>query len=217
VRPTAAVSPQKLSFGAVLEVSQHGHLVTTLDTSRGFYPAQDVTLGVLGRFFAGQADSDVGLRAGLTKDLWAVANPDLTPLQPLIDQGDKIFGAAVSSTMTQMVAKHVPRSEADAILAPLWQKRDQAVAGIAARYISHPWAINFRLIVSPLVTWLWLGALIMGVGGLIALWPVPAPARRRARVAQRSDRPERSECPERAGSAAPVPAGSASLAVRERV
>jgi cytochrome c-type biogenesis protein CcmF len=214
VRPTAAVSPQKLSFGAVLDVSQHGHHVTTLNTSRGFYPAQDVTLGVLGRFFDGQADSDVGLRAGLTKDLWAVANPDLSPLQPLINQGDKIFGAAVISTMNQMVAKHVPRSEADAILAPLWQKRDQAIAGIAARYISHPWAVNFRLIVSPLVTWLWLGALIMALGGLIALWPMPAPVRRRARVVQPSDRSERSD---RVVSGAPVPAGSASLAVREGV
>ena len=37
---------------------------------------------------------------------------------------------------------------------------------------------TFRIIVSPLVTWIWLGALIVFAGGLIALWP--APARRRA-------------------------------------
>ena len=209
VRPVAAVSPQKLSFGAVLDVSQHGHHVTTLTTTRGFYPATDVTLGVLGRFFNGQADSNVGLRAGATKDLWAVVNPDLTPLQPLIDQGDKVFGTAVVSAMSQVVAKHIPRTEVDSLLAPLWQKRDQAIAGIAARYISHPWAVNFRLIVSPLVTWLWLGALIMAAGGLIALWPLPAPALRKARAARRATVPP--------GQGAPVPAAAATLAVHERV
>jgi cytochrome c-type biogenesis protein CcmF len=40
--------------------------------------------------------------------------------------------------------------------------------------------VNFLMIVSPLVTWIWLGALIIAFGGLIALWPVPAFARRRA-------------------------------------
>ncbi len=208
VRPTASVSSQKVSFGAVLDVSQHGHHVTTLNTSRGFYPAQDVTLGVLGRFFNGQADSDVGLRAGVTKDLWAVVNPDLTPLQPLVNQGDKIFGAAVVSAMNQVVAKHIPRNQVDALLAPLWQKRDQAIAGIAGRYISHPWSINFLIIVSPLVTWLWLGALIMAGGGLIALWPLPMRARRRARAARRAGLP---------AQGAPVPVGTVSLAVREHV
>ena len=135
-----------------------------------------------------------------------MANPDLTPLQPLIDQGDKMFAAAVISTMNQMAARHVPRSEADAVLAPLWQKRDQAIAGIAARYVSHPWAVNFRLIVSPLVTWLWLGALIMAVGGLIALWPAagpgapPRPARPDGATGARAPRARR------VGS--PVPAGA---------
>src|SRR5436305_13890943 len=39
VKPVAAASPQKISFGAVLDVSKHGRHVTTLETSRGFYPA----------------------------------------------------------------------------------------------------------------------------------------------------------------------------------
>ena len=45
---------------------------------------------------------------------------------------------------------------------------------------SHPWSVNFLLIVSPLVTWIWLGAIIIAIGGLIALSPAPALARRRA-------------------------------------
>ncbi len=41
VKPTAAVSPQRISFGAVLDVSKGGKHVTTLRTARGFYPSQD--------------------------------------------------------------------------------------------------------------------------------------------------------------------------------
>ena len=75
----------------MLDVSKGGHHVTTLRTTRGFYPSQDPTLGQVGRFFNGNADSDVGLRAGLTKDIWTVVNPNLQPLQPLINQADKLF------------------------------------------------------------------------------------------------------------------------------
>jgi cytochrome c-type biogenesis protein CcmF len=182
VRPTVAVSSQKISLGAVLDVSRGAKHLTTLRTSRGFYPAQDASLGVIGRFFGGQADSDVGLKSGLTRDVWTVINPDLTPLQPLINRGNQVFQAALTQAMTTLAARHVPPALAQQDLAPLWQKRDQAITEIAARYASHPWSVDFLLIVSPLVMWIWLGALIIAAGGLIALWPIPALARRRASV-----------------------------------
>jgi cytochrome c-type biogenesis protein CcmF len=178
VRPTAAATAQKLSFGAVLDVAKGGHHVTTIRTSRGFYPSQDPSLGQLGRFFNGQSDSDVGLRAGLTRDIWTVINPDLTPLQPLITRGDQIFASALQHAMTQIGS--LPVAQAEQRLAPLWQARDRAVAGLTSRFVTHPWPVDFLLIVSPLVTWIWLGAIIIAIGGLIALWPIPALARRRA-------------------------------------
>jgi len=52
---------------------------------------------------------------------------------------------------------------------------------LVARYVTHPWPVTFLMIVSPLVMWLWIGALIVIGGALIALWPVPALARLRAR------------------------------------
>ncbi len=58
--------------------------------------------------------------------------------------------------------------------------------------VSHPWPVNFLLIVDPLVTWIWLGAIIIAIGGLIALSPVPAFARRR----EASSHPARSAPPE---------------------
>ena len=178
VRPTAAATAQKLSFGAVLDVSKGGHHVTTLQTSRGFYPSQDPTQGQIGRFFAGEADSNVGLRAGLFKDIWGVINPDLTPLQPLINQGNRVFAAALGQAMTRISG--LPTAQANADLQPLWQARDRAVAGLTSRFVTHPWPVEFLFIVSPLVTWIWLGALIIISGGLIALWPVPVLARRRS-------------------------------------
>jgi cytochrome c-type biogenesis protein CcmF len=174
VRPTESVSSAKISFGAVLDVSRHGKHVTRLNTTRGFYPAQDASLGIIGRFFGGQADSDVGLQAGFTHDLWTVVNPDPAPLQSLINQGNTLFANEILSTMKQVAAKGLTKAQAAEAVAPIWQERDLAVAGIARRYVTHPWPVEFRLIVSPLVTWLWLGALIMAVGGLIALWPIPA-------------------------------------------
>ncbi len=177
VRPTASATSQKLSFGALLDVSKGGHHVTTLRTTRGFYPSQDPTLGQVGRFFNGNADSDVGLRAGLTKDIWTVVNPNLQPLQPLINQADKLFASALPKVMSR--AAKLPRAQGIQAVNQLWALRDQAVGVITARYVRHPWPVNFLLIVDPLVTWIWLGAIIMAGGGLIALWPIPSLARRR--------------------------------------
>src|SRR5579871_417424 len=178
VRPTESVSPQKISFGAVLDVSRHGRHVTTLDTAKGLYPSQDSSLGEIGRFFGGQGDSDVGLQAGLTHDIWTVVDVDPAPLQNLINRGNTLFDATLVQAMTRLRSQNVSPKLADQELQPLWQLRDEAIAGIAHQYVAHPWPVDFRLIVSPLVTWIWLGALIIAGGGLLALWPVPAPARR---------------------------------------
>jgi cytochrome c-type biogenesis protein CcmF len=178
VRPTAAASAQKISFGAVLDVSKHGKHVTTLNTTRGFYPAQDASLGVIGRFFNGSADSNVGLDAGITHDIWTVINPNLTPLQPMIDKGDRLFAADESNIMSK--AASLPPAQTQQALNSLFAERDAAITGLVKRFVTHPWAVNFLMIVSPLVSWIWLGALIIALGGLIALWPVQAFARRRA-------------------------------------
>jgi cytochrome c-type biogenesis protein CcmF len=174
VRATADPTPEKISLGAVLEVSKGGKHVATLRTARGFYPSQDPGFGVVGRFFNGEAESTIGLQAGLTRDIWTVINPDLQPLQPLIDKGNKTFMRAM------MAAANKPKEQARAEISTLMGYRDQAISELAARFVSHPWPATFLLIVSPLVTWLWLGAIVMAVGGLIALSPVPAFTRRRA-------------------------------------
>jgi cytochrome c-type biogenesis protein CcmF len=173
VRPTASAGAAKVSFGAVLSVSKGGKHVATLDTSRGFYPAPtDPTLGPISEAFNGQADSNVGLQAGLRRDIWTVINPDLTPLQPDIDRGDRVFLKFMASLTPAQAAQPTTVQWIRA-------ERAAAITELANRFVTHPWPVNFLLIVSPLVTWIWLGAIIIATGGLIALWPLPRLARRR--------------------------------------
>jgi cytochrome c-type biogenesis protein CcmF len=179
VRPIEQASLSKLSFGAVLDISKGGKHVTTLTTSRGFYPApNDPTLGPISDVFNGQADSQVGLQAGLTHDIWTIINPDLTPLQPLIAKGDKVFEQLMMSLTPAQAAQPATRGWIVA-------QRLGAIGGLAARFVSHPWPVQFLLIVSPLVTWIWLGAIVMAFGALVALWPLPALALRKARAPAR--------------------------------
>ena len=53
-------------------------------------------------------------------------------------------------------------------------------------YASDPPPATFRLLVSPLVTWIWIGALIVSLGGLIAMWPPPGGLRRPAAAAYKA-------------------------------
>jgi cytochrome c-type biogenesis protein CcmF len=191
VRPTAHASAAKVSFGAVLDVSKHGTHVTTLNTTRSFYPAPfDPTLGPISEAFNGQSDSNVGLRAGITRDIWAVINPDLTPLQKQISQGDRVFEALMTRLTPAQAA-------APTNLNWIRSERAAAITGLTSRFVSHPWSVNFLVIVSPLVTWIWLGAMIIAFGGLIALWPVPALARRRHATAPAPARPSQPALPAR--------------------
>jgi cytochrome c-type biogenesis protein CcmF len=81
--------------------------------------------------------------------------PDLSSLQPIVRDADRRFANA--------------RPDVQAFL----------IAAVAARYERHPPPATFRIIVSPLVSWIWLGALVVFAGALIALWPARLAVRRR--------------------------------------
>jgi cytochrome c-type biogenesis protein CcmF len=182
VRPTSELvitgegRLERIDLGAVVEVRRDGERVATMAPERGFYPSRDVEgLGAVGRFFEGESTSEIGLRAGLTNDLWMAMTPDLDALQPIIDEGDEVFARA---------SDDLPPEAQSALVA-------RAVTGLVARYRSDPPPANFRFLASPMVTWIWAGALIAFLGGLVAAWPGgPDVARRRvtagyrARVAQ---------------------------------
>jgi cytochrome c-type biogenesis protein CcmF len=184
VRPTEAATASKIQFGAVLRVTKGGHYVTTLHTARGYYPSTDFTTGVIGRFFAGQADSTVGLDPGLGRNLWAVTSANPQPLTPYINQGDRTFSAYLASVMPKLAQLSKPQQ--NLVLNRYYALRDAAVSGISRRFITHTWPVEFLIIVAPLVTWIWIGAMIVAIGGLIALWPIPVLARRRSAAVYRA-------------------------------
>jgi cytochrome c-type biogenesis protein CcmF len=178
VAPTAHVNNEKISLGAVLNVTKGGHHVATLRTAYGLYPSQDPTLGPLGRFFNGSDESQIGLSSGLTRDIWTVVNPSqwIGSVQNTVAKGDRVFLSLMQS-LARVPPAQQPQTENF-----IRNNLGVAIEGLAQRFVTHPVPVTFLLIVSPLVTWLWLGAIIAIVGGLIALWPMPVRARRRLSV-----------------------------------
>jgi cytochrome c-type biogenesis protein CcmF len=159
VRPTSSLDSEKIALGAVLDVSRGGHHVATLLPSRNYYPSLDqASLGRIGRFFNGDSTSELGLRSSLRRDVWTAMQPDLHPLQRFVRDADRRFPDANP------------------------QLEGFVVSTLVHRYLAGPATAEFRLIVSPLVAWIWIGGVIVVGGAMIALFPVPAPRRRRAAV-----------------------------------
>ncbi|MGH2843874.1 MAG: cytochrome c-type biogenesis CcmF C-terminal domain-containing protein, partial [Solirubrobacteraceae bacterium] len=180
VRPTAAATAERISFGAVINVTKDGRHVVTLRTAQRFYRSLNASDGLIGQFFdAGNTDSTIGLDSGPLRDIWSVAAANLTPLLKDINTGNRLFdndyNALVKSTA------HISAARANPQWAAFWGERDAAVEGIVSQYTRHHYPIQFLFIVSPLVSWLWAGALIIALGGLISLWPARVVLGRRLR------------------------------------
>ena len=168
MRPTAGLANEKISLGAVLDVRKDGKRMGTLRTERGYYPSQDTgQFGPIGRFFEGESTSEVGLRAGVTRDLWTAIQPDIGPLMPIIAEANRRFAEAPGDVQALVIAAHRRALRA------------QPAARDLPRSSSRRWSPGSGS-----------AALIAMVGALIALWPAGAGARRRvtagyaARVAQ---------------------------------
>jgi cytochrome c-type biogenesis protein CcmF len=185
VRPTLSAAAEKISFGAVLSVSKGSQHVAMLRTSYGLYPSQDPSLGPIGRFFNGSVESQIGLKSGFLRDIWTVPEQNIAPLGPAINRADAQMESALGA-----IAKLPPSAQRRLLASnsPLWAARNARILRIASLYKSHPWPVTFLMIVSPLVMWLWIGGLIMAVGALISLRPIPALSRLRARSAAYTSR-----------------------------
>ena len=152
-----AGSGAPITFGAVLRARDQDGKTFVLRPSRNFYPTQDASKGAIGRFFEGEATSEVDVRWGLRRDLWTAVRPDLTALQGPIREANAKFGDADGDVQALVIA------------------------AIAERYRNKPPPATFRAIVSPLVSWIWIGGAIVLLGALIAAWPSPEARLRRVR------------------------------------
>jgi cytochrome c-type biogenesis protein CcmF len=145
-----------ISFGAVLDMRKNGkHFV--MRPSRNYYATTDPSLGVISRFFEGEATSEVDVRWGLRRDLWMAIRPDIGSLERPIRVADRKFASSPTDVQAFIIA------------------------ALADRYRRDPPPASFRAIASPLVLWIWIGGAIVALGGLVAAWPSPEARLRRVR------------------------------------
>jgi cytochrome c-type biogenesis protein CcmF len=168
-RLTADPRTERIAFTALLKVREDGRDFATLAPARNYYPTMDPSVGPIGRYFEGEATSEVGLKSQGGEDFWTAFQPDLTSIQPKINEGNRVFA--------QLGEPGAERGRA-AILG----LQAEAIRNLAFAYAANPPPATFRVIVNPLVIWVWIGGLITLGGALFALWPT-AESRRRAEAA----------------------------------
>jgi cytochrome c-type biogenesis protein CcmF len=189
VRPTASVNSLAFTAGATLRVQQGGNEFM-LHPDRRYYRPTGQETSTISSFFDGEADSDIGLRAGLRSDFWTAIEPDITGLQRRARAADSGFKSCLSGgpgtppqckeLATSMRAALANPSLRTTALAQIGTLQMATAKRIAQNYVGEDSPATFKMIVNPLVSWMWLGGLIALAGALIALWPTRA--RRRGAV-----------------------------------
>jgi cytochrome c-type biogenesis protein CcmF len=170
VRPTASITTEHgrlahINLGSDVTVSRNGSFVANMHTERDYFPTAG-TGGPVSQYFTGNQTSEVGLKAGLLHDIWIDVNDtNVGSLMPIIRRGDKVFTDV----------RGMPRAQFN-------QDLGIALEAIVAHYKRVPPPVQFRMLISPMATWIWLGAIIVFLGGLTALWPPGRGQTRRARA-----------------------------------
>jgi cytochrome c-type biogenesis protein CcmF len=188
-RSTVAVDRNAFTFGAVLGVEQ-GDRHFELRPSRRYFRPSGVETGTIGSYFAGEATSEVGLKAGVGSDLWTAVQPDISAVRRRVRAADQGFRACISGapgtpSQCRAVARLMRAAAANPRLRPVALAQiDSLQAATAERlagsYLADGGPATFRVIVDPLVTWIWIGALIALSGALLAIWPTRSARRRPA-------------------------------------
>ncbi len=189
VRPTVGVNSEAFTFGAILNVRKGEKQFAVLHPTRRFFRPTGVAAGTIGSFFDGEATSEVGLKAGAGSDFWTAVQPDITAVQRRVTAADRGFRQCVSGApgtppQCLVVARLMRAAAANPRLRPLALAQINSLQAatasqIAKSYLSDASTATFRVIVNPLVTWMWIGGLIAMAGALIAIWPTPGGRRRR--------------------------------------
>ncbi|MDX6634416.1 MAG: cytochrome c-type biosis protein CcmF, partial [Solirubrobacterales bacterium] len=181
VKPTVSVDEEKLGFGALLRLEEDGKLVDTLRPSRQFFRPTGQETGLISTYFAGEATSEVGLRTGLGHDLWIAEQPNVAAVQRGARLADKGFSACVQGApgtppQCKALGALMRAAAANPILRPQAFEQIAKLQGLAAENVAKTFLTSkapstFKVIVNPLVTWMWIGGIIALAGALIALWP----------------------------------------------
>jgi cytochrome c-type biogenesis protein CcmF len=189
VKPVVKVDSEKFTFASLLRVEEGGKLVGYLEPSQRFFKPTGVEVGTIESYFAGESTSEVGLEAGLKQDLWIAPRVDVVDVQRRARAADAGFQACVKGgpgtppqckalQAMMLAAKANPALRSQA-LGQISKLQSIAAERVARSYLGDNATVTFKVIVNPLVTWMWIGGLIALAGALIAIWPT----RRRRRGA----------------------------------
>jgi cytochrome c-type biogenesis protein CcmF len=180
VKPIVEVDSEKYTFAQRLRVEEGG-TVSYLRSSQRFFKPTGVEVGTVDSYFSGESTSEVGLEAGLRQDLWIAPRVDVADVQRRARAADEGFAACVKGApgtppqckalRAMMLAAKANPSLQRRALEQISKLQSIAAARVAKSYLGDDAAVTFKVIVNPLVTWLWIGGLIALAGALIAIWP----------------------------------------------
>jgi cytochrome c-type biogenesis protein CcmF len=181
-RPYVKVDDEKYTVGAIVEVREDGKYVTTLETSRRFFrPTGAAATGGLADYFSGEATSEVGLKTGPVRDIWVTVAPNVQTVQhqlAVAEKGLKTCIEAGPGTPSQckelsalMRAAAAKPSLQPKALEQIENLQLLSAERIARGYLKEGNAATFKVIINPLVLWMWIGGIIGLIGALIAVWP----------------------------------------------
>jgi cytochrome c-type biogenesis protein CcmF len=188
-RPTVDVTNERIAFGAILRVERDGERFAVLAPTRNYFRPQGEPSGPISSYFEGEATSEVGLESGVRQDLWTAVQPGLGSVERTAAAADRGFrqcvrGAPGTPSACDALAAIMRRAAADRRLRPAAREQLSLLPGATMRrgaesYGTGTAPATFRVNVNPMVTWLWIGALVALAGALIAVWPAPGARRRR--------------------------------------
>ncbi|MBS1887295.1 MAG: cytochrome c biogenesis protein CcsA [Actinobacteria bacterium] len=181
-RPYVLVDSEKYTFGAQVEVKEGGKFLTMLYTSRRFFrPTGAAATGRITDYFAGEATTEVGLKTGPLRDIWVTVAPNVQNVQhrlAVAEKGLKTCIEAGPGTPSQckqlqalMRAAAATPSLQPKALAQIESLQLLSAERIARSYVKEDIPATFKVIINPLVLWMWIGGIIGLVGALIAVWP----------------------------------------------
>jgi cytochrome c-type biogenesis protein CcmF len=186
-RPYVKVDSEKFTIGSIVAVKEDGKYLTTLETSRRFFrptgaaASGGITGGISDYFGGGEATTEVGLKTGLLRDIWVTVAPNVSGIQHQLALADKGFATCVKAgpgTPPQckdlnalMRAAAANPSLQSSALNQIEHLQLLSAQKIALQYVKSDTAATFKVIINPLVMWMWIGGIIGLIGALTAVWP----------------------------------------------
>jgi cytochrome c-type biogenesis protein CcmF len=181
VKPTASVDKLAFEAGALIRVEEEGGKTFTENPSTSYYRLTGQGSSGIAGYFGGQSDSSIGLQAGFGHDFWIAVRPDISAVQRRARAADKGFAACVEAApgtpaeckavgALMRAARDNPSLQPIA-LAQIEKLQLLTAASVAKSYLTESPAASFKVLINPLVTWMWIGGLIALMGAITALWP----------------------------------------------